>query len=91
MELINNKPFNSIKECYDIYKISSHIAHYYIDTEKPTLLNGKLCYLFRSAISNNLKTNLLAKSVLLNDLKLDKNINNEQLNSNSGVQSQLKK
>jgi len=77
MELINNKPFNSIKEFSSIYKIAKHISDYYLDTEKPTLLNGKLCYLFRSEISNNLKQNLLAKTVVLNDLKLDKNINNE--------------
>jgi hypothetical protein len=73
MELINNKPFNSIKEFCSLFKIAQHIADYYIDTEKPTLLNGKLCYLFRSEISNELKKKLLAKSVLLNDLKLDKN------------------
>ena len=69
LELINNKPFNSIKECYLTYKISRQIVIYYIDTEKATLLNEKYCYLFRSAISNNLKKKLLAKSVLLNDLK----------------------
>jgi group I intron endonuclease len=77
LELINNKPFNSIKEFSSIYKIAKHISLYYLDTEKTTLVNGKLCYLFRSEISNNLKQNLLAKAVVLNDLKLDKNINNE--------------
>jgi hypothetical protein len=62
------------------YKISKHIADYYLDTEKATLLNEKYCYLFRSAISNNLKKKLLEKSVLLNDLKsaaAPKKINNE--------------
>jgi hypothetical protein len=44
-----------------------------VQGEGETLLNGKLCYLFRSEISNELKKKLLAKSVLLNDLKLDKN------------------
>jgi hypothetical protein len=78
MELINNKPFNSIKEFNSIYQIAGHITMYYLDTEKSTLLNGKLCYLFRSEISNNLKKKLLEKAVVLNDkAKLDKNINNE--------------
>ena len=43
MELINNKPFNSIKELCSLFKIAKHIAQYYIHTEKPTLLNVKFC------------------------------------------------
>jgi NUMOD1 domain len=43
MELINNKPFNSIKELCSLFKIAKHIVQYYIDTEKPILLNGKFC------------------------------------------------